>query len=226
MKVAKQTPTVLVVKAGAKPLLLIFGLIILVTGLLAVSLIKIRPLTSDVQRLPDLLESSRELLPAEAALQTSSPGGYGSLSVAHYVGELLFSEQRPVVVIGALGVLVGLLILLGPIYSRTVRLDKAGQQVILKQPRWFFRSKTEAHGFQYISEARVERDRETIGKTERNYRVDLVISHSEGTPLSRDFVHYKTVFPLTNSFRYDYKRAQAMVDRIQAFLEEAKVKPG
>jgi hypothetical protein len=115
--------------------------------------------------------------------------------------------------------MVGLIILVGPYRSTKTTFDKSQQQVTLKQPRWFFRSKVEVYPFQNIAEVRVERDRFTRRKN-RNYGVSLVISHSEGAPLSDNYVHYKTVFPLSESFRYDYERARSVVDRINTFIAE------
>jgi hypothetical protein len=88
---------------------------------------------------------------------------------------------------------------------------------MLKQPRWFFRSKIEMYPFHNISEVRVERDRAS-NRDKQNFGVNLVLSHSEGVPLSRDFVHYKTVFPLSESYRYDYDSAQNVANSISAFM--------
>jgi hypothetical protein len=63
---------------------------------------------------------------------------------------------------------------------------------------------------------RVERDR--LNTRENSYGVTLVFSHNEGAPLSPNFIQYKTVFFLSESFRYDYERARAMADRINSFL--------
>ncbi len=223
MRVAKQTPTLLVIKAGAKTKLLAFGLIVLVAGLLAVTLVRIRPITPEEASLPDLLESQQQVPSAESGIQTSSPAGYGGLSFVHYVGQLLFTEQRPVVPLGVLGIIVGLLIVVGPHYNQSLILDKTRQQVILKEPRSFFRSKIETYSFEDIAEVRVVRDRSATGKTDRNYRVDLVINHSEGIPLTPNYIHYVEVFPLSQAYKYGQKEAQTIVDRIQTFLKETKV---
>jgi hypothetical protein len=217
MKVVKQTPTILVVKAGAKTSLLIWGAIILLAGILAIALIRVDPLTYIDAHAPALIRASQETDPSDSQLRAPSTG-YAGLNLAHYVGELLFAKTRPFVALGILGVIVGLFIVLTPHHNRSVVLNKAAQQVILKQPKWFFRSKAERCSFQDVSEVRVERDRETAGRSEKNYRVALVISHSEGAPLSRNYIHYKTVFPLSETYRYDYKSAREVVDRIHTFL--------
>jgi hypothetical protein len=217
MKIAKQTPTVLVVRAGAKIILLSLALIILIAGVLAIYFVRIEPLTLNEIDAPDLIKASQEKDPSDSQLRTPSTG-YAGLNIAHYVGIVLLSKSRPIIPLGVAGIVIGLLILAGPHYSRSIILDKAGQRVTLKQPRWLFRSKKETYSFQDISEVRVERDRETLGRSNRNYRVSLVMSHHEGIPLGRDYVHYKTVFPLTESYRYSYQNARAIVERIQKFL--------
>jgi hypothetical protein len=184
---------------------------------LAVFFVKIEPLTLRDIDAPALIKASQEKDPSDSQIRTPSTG-YAGLNLAHYVGKLLFTKSRPLITLGVVSIIVGLFILAGPHYRRSMTLDKATQRLTLKQPSWFFRAKAETYPFQNISEVRVERDRETMGQSEQNYRVSVVINHSEGIPLSRDYVNYKTVFPLSPAYRYNYKAAQTIVDRIQKFL--------
>ncbi len=165
---------------------------------------------------------SQERDPADSQLRAPSTG-YASLNLAHYVGQLLLSRQRPLLLLSLMAVLAGLFILAGPHYSRTISLDKTGQQVILTRPRWFFLTRTETYPLQNIFEIRADWDRERTRRAGRKYRVELVIGHSEGTPLSRDYLFYKTVFPLTESYRYDRETAQGIVAEIRGFLGKREV---
>ncbi len=222
MKITTQTPTTMVVKAGGKAGLLATGVILLVVGLLVIVLVRVEPLTYLDAAAPDLIKASQERDPADSQLRAPSTG-YASLNLAHYVGQLLLSRQRPLLLLSLMAVLAGLFILAGPHYSRTISLDKTGQQVILTRPRWFFLTRTETYPLQNIFEIRADWDRERTRRAGRKYRVELVIGHSEGTPLSRDYLFYKTVFPLTESYRYDRETAQGIVAEIRGFLGKREV---
>jgi hypothetical protein len=140
--------------------------------------------------------------------------------LTYYTGRLIFTRERPVVVVALVSLIAGLLILIGPFRGQVVTFDKSQQRVDLKRPGWFFRSHVETYPFQRISEVSVERERAST-KSERNFGVILSISHSEGAPLSRNYVHYKTVLPVSQAFRYDYDRAKTMAEQIKKFLAEA-----
>jgi|GEM_PF-2329581 len=222
MKITTQTPTTMVVKAGGKAGLLATGVILLVVGLLVIVLVRVEPLTYLDAAAPDLIKASQERDPADSQLRAPSTG-YASLNLAHYVGQLLLSRQRPLLLLSLMAVLAGLFILAGPHYSRTISLDKTGQQVILTRPRWFFLTRTKTYPLQNIFEIRADWDRERTRRAGRKYRVELVIGHSEGTPLSRDYLFYKTVFPLTESYRYDWETAQGIAAEIRGFLGKREV---
>ena len=217
MKITTQTPTTMIIKTDGRTVLLGVGVTLLVVGLLVNVLVRVEPLTYLDAAAPDLIEASQDRDPADSQLRAPSTG-YAGLNLAHYVGQLMLSKQRPLLPLGLVSLLVGLFILAGPHYSRTVTLDKAGQQITLTRPRWFFLTKTETYPLQNISEVRAEWDRERTRRSDRKYRVELVIGHSEGTPLSHDYLFYKTVYPLTESYRYDWDKAQGIADEIQGFL--------
>ncbi|MEW5957958.1 MAG: hypothetical protein AB1801_09560 [Chloroflexota bacterium] len=219
MKITQQTASLLIIKAGARTRLLWLGLGCLVVGMLAIGAVRLNPATPTELSLPDLLQSQQRMPSAtEQTIQTSSPTGFGGLSLAQYVGKLLFTGWQGVALIGILAMMGGLLILLGPHYHQVISLDKATQTLTIKQSRWWLRTRVETYPFRDIAEIRVERDRETGRRAAKNYRGVLVISHSEGIPLSRDYVHYTTICPISAAYRYSYQHVQNLVDRVQGFL--------
>jgi hypothetical protein len=217
MKITTQTPTSMVIKAGGRTGLLTAGVTLLVVGLLVIVLVRVEPLTYLDAAAPDLIKASQERDPADSQLRTPSTG-YASLNLAHYVGQLILSRERPLLLLSSIAILVGLVILTAPHRNRTVTLDKTGDQVRVTWPRWFFLTRAETYPLPHISEVRADWDRERSRRSDRKYRVELVIGHSEGAPLSHDYLFYKTVFPLTESYRYDRETAQGMVDEIRGFL--------
>ena len=219
MKITKQTPTILTIKSNKHLKLLIFGTVVLALGLLIIVLVRVQPLRqSDLQvsKLFYLHQESADSYNPDAQNPSLAATGF---RLTYYTGRLLFTRERPVVVLALLALIAGLLILIGPFRSQVVKFDKSQQRVELKQPRWFFRSHQERYPFQQISGVSVERERAST-KKERNFGVNLSISHSEGTPLSRNYVHYITVVPVSQSYRYDYDRAKTMVEQIKKFLAE------
>jgi len=219
MKISKHSDSQLVLKAGARTRLLALGLIMLMLGLVAVISVRVRPVMPEEVRLPNLLQNQqRDPSATEQTIQTSSATGFGGLSLGQYVGEIFFRRLQGLSLAGLVGIGLGLLILLGPHSNRVVKFDKAKQTATVTQPRWFLRKKQETYPFRDVTEVRVERNRESSSRSKKNYRVDLVISHSEGVPLSRDYIHYKTIFPLTDVYRYSYQTAKKYVDEIQGFL--------
>ena len=220
MKIAKQTPTILTVKSNKHLRLLVFGIAIFALGLLAIIVVRVQPLRQSDLQVSKLFYFQQESADSfNPDTQTPSLAATG-FRLTYYTGRLIFTRERPVVVLALVGLIAGLLILIGPFRGQVVTFDKSRQQVELKRSLWFFRSHVEIYPFRQISEVSVERERAST-KSERNFGVILSISHSEGAPLSRNYVHYKTVHPVSQSFRYDYNRAKTMAERIQTFLAEA-----
>ena len=221
MRIAKQTPTILTIKSNSRRKLLIFGIVIFVLGLLITILVRVQPLKqSDLQlsRIFYYEEESADSFNPDTQNPSLAATGF---RLTYYTGRLMFTRERPLVVLALLGLVVGFLILISPIRGQVVKFDKSQQQVKLKQPRWFFRTHAEIYPFERISEVSVARERASTRK-ERNFGVNLSISHSDGAPLSKNYVFYKTVFPVSQSYRYDYDRAKAMVEIINRFLAQAK----
>lgn len=221
MKITKQTPDKLVIKTNSKAALLIIGLLLLVAGSLIMALVRTRPLTFRDQLPPSLFALQHIDNPAtdsEIEKISTNEAGY---RIANYVGQLVFIRERPIITVAIISIVIGALILLGPYWGTRITFDKAKQQVQLKRARWFFRSAVERHPFSQVYEVRVERDR-AKNRSDKNFGANLVFSHHEGAPLSRDYVHYKTVFPLSESFRYDYQSAEAIVNNIRAFMADVR----
>ena len=216
MKIAKQTPSELTISTSYHAGLRLLGLALLVIGLLAVFIVKVQPLGQPELQDPSLLRQQQAGRPeVEPNFQEPSPSEAG-YRFARYIGQSLLYQERPLLVVTVLGIVAGLVILAGPFGYRLAKFDGARRQVVFKQPGWFFRSKVDSYAFGDISEVRVERDRSS--RNDRNYGVSLVIGHSEGAPLSRSYIFYKTVFPLSDSFRYDYSTAEKVVDQIRTFI--------
>lgn len=220
MRVVKQTPTTLLIKTHEKRVLLIFGVIILVMGLFTLLVVRVQPLSQSDLQLSRIFYEQQEGAAStdpEAQRLTFATTGF---RLAYYVGRLIFTRERPAIAVASLSIVVGLIILAGPARGQTVKIDKSQQQVELKQPGWFFRSHVKRYPLENISEVRVERGRAGI-TSGPNFGVNLIISHSEGRPLSRNYVHYQTVLSLSQAYRYDYDRAKTMVEQIRNFMGKA-----
>ncbi|MEM7344055.1 MAG: hypothetical protein AAF485_07420 [Chloroflexota bacterium] len=217
MKITTDTPTTLVVKTNHRTRRLVFGIVILLAGLLVVSFVRIRIL-SDAELRPQgtLFQQDEDF---DVAIDEA--GKDATFRFAYYVSKRSTDGVRPIIALGVLGIIGGLIITLGPSRSEIVYFDKNQQQITVKRPRSFFRTEAEQYKFADISEVRVERNRaNSYTKSEDSYGVNLSISHSEGKPLTKNYINYKTVIPLSDSYRYPYDTAQVVVDRILAFLEK------
>ena len=221
MRITTQTPDKLVITSHAKTTLLVIGALLVVVGGVTLVFIRTRPVTFQDLQPPSLLMQQQDDNPAtdsEIEPISANEAGY---RIANQVGHLLFGRERPVIVLAGIGIIAGGCILLGPFWGTKVTFDKAQQQVQIKQARWFFQSAIDEHPFSELHEVRVERDR-TANQSDKNYGASLVFSHHEGAPLSRNYVHYKTVFPLSESFRYDYSSAETIVNSIRAFVADTQ----
>ena len=205
MKIIKQTPTSLIIKANPKTAQLAFGMLLLIIGLFVLSFVRIQTLPTSELLFPRFSE------PSVAAPSASEV----SVRLAYSVGKWSTHGRRPFVALAILGIIVGSIIVLGPNRSQTLIFDKSNQQLTIKKPRHFFRSKVERYDLTDISDIRVERDQSSKGQ---GYGVTVVVSHSEGIPLNRNYIHYKKVFPLSRAYKYKQQQAKEMAQRIESFL--------
>ena len=227
MRIVKRTPTKLIIKSSDKTRLLLLGVAVLFVGLLVVVL-SLEPVTlglgiigQDDFVLPDLYRQFDEDTNPEELFDQLTQGEIG-IELAYHAGRMLVS-QGCFLSLGIFGLIVGMIILLGPNRNRKFTLDKSQQQMKVKRPRWFFRSGTAVYNLQDVSNVRVERDRMARSTKERRYRVHLLANHSEGVPLTPNYVQYVEVLPLSEAYRYDQKKAQGTADRIRAFLQNSGV---
>jgi hypothetical protein len=217
MKIITDTPGQLTVKLVKRPGWLILGLALLAVGLAIIIWVKPQPLAPVKADILSMLRQQAEDPRLEPDYQPPSVGGV-SLDLVGYTVGALFSGGRWLFLLGVASLLAGGTMALSPAgRSRKVSFSASPGQVSLTRPGWFFRSRTESYPFRNIAEARVERNPTFTGPAETCYRVCLVISHSEGTPLSPNFVSYKTVVPFSR-YRYDYHTCQKVVDRIELAL--------
>lgn len=218
MRVTSQTSTELHISTSDKTWLFILGILLVGLGMVLFILIQVQPLARRNLQDPTLLaqqQIDRELEPDFAAPSVSE-AWYRLLL---YLGRAIFIGERAAVGGASLAVLLGLIIILGPFDSPTASFNKTTRQVTLKKPRWFFRSDVETYAFDTIAEVNVEQNR-SVNRKEQTYGLNLVIGHSEGLPLSRNYTYYRTVFPLSASFKYSYDQAQAIAERVRTFMRE------
>lgn len=227
MRIVKQTPTKLIIKSSDKTRLLLLGVAVFIVGSLVVAL-SLEPVTlglgiigPDDFVLPDLYRQFDEDTNPEELFEQLTRGEIG-IELAYHAGRVLIS-QGCFLALGIFGLIVGVIILLGPNRNRKFTLDKSQQQMKVKRPRWFFRSSTAAYNLQDVSNVRVERDRMAISKKKHCYRVHLLANHSEGVPLTPNYIQYVEVLPLSEAYRYDQKKAQETADSIRAFLQNSDV---
>lgn len=216
MKIVKQTATMLTIKANPKTGRLALGVLMLVVGLLVVSLVRVRTLGEQeliFPRIAERLEAGAE----DPALAVPSSSEI-SLRLAYRLSKLSTDGARPFVALAILGIIVGSAIVMGPNRSQILIFDKSKQQLTIKYPRWFLRAHVQTHQLSEISDIRVERDHSP--KAQGDYGVSLVLSHSEGVPLNRNYIHYKKVFPLSEAYNYKQQSAQTIVERLTDFLNE------
>ena len=216
----KETADKLVIRTDTRVALLSIGILLLISGLLILLLIRIHPLTFRDQLLPSLFSLQQVDNPAtDSEIETISTNE-ASYRIANYVGQLMFIRERPIIMLAFISVVIGGLIMVGPFWGTRVTFDKIGQQINLKQRGWLLRSKVTQQPSSELYEVRVERDR-MKNRPGKNFGVSLVFSHHEGAPLSRDYVHTKTVLLLSKRFQYDQQSAQAIVNRIRSFMTNA-----
>ncbi|MDM8520811.1 hypothetical protein QUF64_12245 [Anaerolineales bacterium HSG6] len=194
------------------------AVILLVIGLLVLIFVRVDPLKQSDLQFAEMINAQQEGSDSfNPETQNSSMEATG-FRLAYYVGRLTFTRERPIVILALLSVMAGFIMVTSPsrsLFSQVVTFDKSKDEVEIKQPRWFFRSHVETYLLQKISEIRVERERDTT-KNRQRFSVNLIISHSEGKPLSRNYVHYKTVIPIRQS--PDYDSAEKLAQEIREFL--------
>lgn len=217
MKIIRQTATMLTIKANPKTGRLALGVLMLVIGLLVVSFVRVRTLREEELIFPRIAErlEARAEDPALAVPSSSEI----SIRLAYRLSKLSTDGARPFIALAILSIIVGGVLIMGPNRSQTFIFDKSKQELSIKEPRPFLRSHINTYQLNNISAIRVDRDHSPKGQGD--YGVSLVVSHSEGLPLNRNYIHYKKIFPLSQSYHYDQQSAQKIAERLMDFLDEA-----
>lgn len=190
------------------------GALLLVSSiaLLIVLLMIIPPISADELMLS---QSSAERIPNERDIS----GGEIGVLLLYRIGRIAGDGLRPLLGLAAIGIIAGIVMLLMPNPSMQIVFDSSAREVQIIRYDWFFRPGSETHQLEDISEIRVERSTEQIG--DKVYRASLVLSLSEGLPLTPNYVHYKKVFPFSQSYRYSYEGAHAFAEQVRKFLGKA-----
>jgi hypothetical protein len=212
MTTVRETPNRLIIKSFSRRRRLLVGLTLLVFGLLVsfavfFRLIQIRTLVADsLTRLPRFAESAEVLSSGEALVRLSYEGV-----------RFLIRGPRPIVGLGFLSMIAGVMILAGYGPGQVITFDKTSRQVTLAEPGRFRRHQMAQYPFEAISAVRAERDRSFASKGDNVYTVQLEINLSDPTQTKSDFVYIKPV--LLSRFKHNRAWAQDMVDRITAVIE-------
>jgi hypothetical protein len=217
MRIARQTRSKLVVKTNERWLLRSLAWLALIVGVTIIALFGVHQPGLDELQTPTLFTYQQDGTPGVEG-EVEAQASTGAFKFAQYLGLLLLGRERLWTTLAGLAIITGVWVMLGPYRPITAVFDLSQQRVRVKQPRWFFRSKIDVFPLDNVSEVRVERDR-LRRKAANCFGAMLIISQSEGVPLTRDYVHYKTAFPLAKPFRYTYQTTQLLVDRIQGFLK-------
>ncbi|MEM7028234.1 MAG: hypothetical protein AAF629_01485 [Chloroflexota bacterium] len=199
----------LTIKSFSQRRRLIIGLVLVTFGLLVsfgvfIRLIQLRTLVSDaLTQLPSTAQNAQEPSSGEVVVRLSYEG---VRSVTR--------GPRPIVGLGFLSLLVGMIILAGYKSGQVITFDKNTRQVTLIQSDRFYRPQMAQYPFEAISAVKVERDRSFASKGENVYTVQLEIDLNDADQANQDFV-YKRPIRLTR-FRHDQIWAQDMVKKIEA----------
>jgi hypothetical protein len=212
MTTVQETPNRLTIKSFSHRRQLIIGLTLLLFGLLVsfaifFRLIQIRTMVADsLTQLPQANQSAEAPSPGEVLVRL----GYEGVSSAT-------RGPRPVVALGFLSSIAGMIILAGYKPGQVTTFDKTSRQVTLVKPDRFFRSQIVHYPFEAISVVRVERDRSFASKGENVYTVQLEVDLQDSTQKKSDFVYKKPI--LLSRFNHHRGWAQEMVKKITAFIE-------
>ena len=116
MRITKQTATTLTIKSNKRLRLFIFGIFIFGLSLLTLILVRVQPLSQRD------LQFSRLLYYQDESADSFNPDTQNTtvadtdFRLAYYTGRLLFTRERPLMVLALLGLTAGLVILISPFF--------------------------------------------------------------------------------------------------------------
>jgi hypothetical protein len=211
MTTIQETPNQLTIRAFSQRRRLIIGLILLAFGLLVsfaifFRLLQIRTMVADTfAQLPRTAQSADIPTPGELLVRL----GYEGVRSAT-------RGPRPIVGLGFLSSIAGLILLTGYKPGQIITFDKNSRQLTLIAPDRFFRPQMAQYPFEAISAVRVERDRSFASTGERSYTVQLEVDLQISTGEKSDFVYKKPI--LLSRYNHERSWAEEMVKRITGFI--------
>jgi hypothetical protein len=212
MTTIQETPDLLVIKSFSHRRRLIFGLALLLFGLLVsfavfFRLIQLRTLVADhLTQLPRPAQSEQVPSPGEVVVRLTYEGV-----------RFVTRGPRPVVGLGFLSLIAGGIILAGYKPGQVIAFNKTSRQVTLVKSDRLFRPQIAQYPFQAISAVRMERDRSFTSQGDNVFTVQLEIDLSDPTQNESDFVYKKPI--LLSRFKHSRAWAQDMVEKIEAVIE-------
>lgn len=214
MKITDQQPTLLTIKTDTDADLTRYAWILVLVSLLILVGFIIGRTTGQI---PPLNEIDLVLHSGEQPAEAHVSGGDVFFKLMYRVGRIISNPFRLVVVLALFGLIVGSTILIRPGLSKRITFDTAEQRVTIKGRTWLLRPVVEQYALQNVADIRVERS--TAKHGDAIYRAILVLSVSEGVPLTNSYVHSIKVFPFSQAYRYSQPVVQAVVERIHTFLK-------
>ena len=212
MTTIQETPAHLTINSFSERRRLIIGLALFLFGLLIAlvfmfRVIQIRSLIAEeLTELPQFAQSSDAPSSGEVVLRLG------------YEGTREFARGgRPVVALGFLSFIAGIVILARYKPGHVVTFDKHSRQLLLVEPDRFFRPQISHFPFEAISAVRVERDRSFAGRGESVYSVQLEIDLNDSTQADSDFVYKKPI--LLSRFDQEQVWAEEMVAQINRIID-------
>lgn len=211
----QESPTQLTIKSFARTRRLILAIVLLLLGLLIVFAVPAKLLQMrEIEPPPIRILRERGFdppTPAELLARLSDESG-----------RTLIRGQRPILLPGILSLIAGAVLLFSYTTGQTIIFDKPSRQVSIKQSHRPFRTQVSHFDFDDITDIRIDRNRAYLSKGPNNFTVRLEFDLNNPDAIQpSDFV-YKRQWLLTR-YRLDQGEAQAIVDRVNAFVGQGAV---
>ena len=214
MPTIQESPTELTIKSFARTRRLVLAIVLLLLGLLIVFAVPVRLLQMrDIEPPPIRILRERGFDPPTSAELLAR--------LSDESGRTLIRGQRPILLPGILSLIAGAALLFSYTTGQTITFDKPSRQVSIKQSHRPFRVQTSRFDFDDITDIRVDRNRSYLSKGSNNYTVRLTFDlNGPNTEKPSDFVYKRQC--LLSRYKLDQTRAQAMVDRVSAFVAQGQ----